>query len=249
MSAAFAHFGNMRELPLQDPTPGPRCARAQHFPNMDPAETELAAITNLFTLPRSLVDWRALLWGPVGFETHSSTGMGECNHRLRVCLLLMRQTPGSPGRGGPPKVPAPCSGAAAAPAMSGARVVGECRRSSTSPSMLKSRPLPRPKSPVYKDCKDYGDFASTEADPSAAQLASLKQVVASGSAPYADFSFFCLLLLRKQTFTSYQLNVATVEWSKREQPGPASCNWKVLRTSVLLRGWTPGPMPNTAGAL
>ena len=96
---------------------------------------------------------------------------------------------------------------------------------------------------LYKDCRDrFGDFPSPEADPSADQLASLKQVVASGSAPYADFSLFGphgLRLFRKQTFTAYQLNVATGEWTKREQPGPASYHawveaWKVLRTLLLL---------------
>eukprot|EP00439_Symbiodinium_sp_Y106_P037384 s2320_g4.t1 len=54
----------------------------------------------------------------------------------------------------------------------------------------------------------------------------------------------CLVLtacgfFRKQTFTAYQLNVATGEWTKQEQPGPASYHawveaWKVLRTSLLL---------------
>ena len=48
-----------------------------------------------------------------------------------------------------------------------------------------------------------------------------------------------LRLLRKQTFTSYTLNVATGEWSKKEQPGPSSYHswveaWKVYRTALLL---------------
>ncbi|CAE7597393.1 unnamed protein product, partial [Symbiodinium microadriaticum] len=81
---------------------------------------------------------------------------------------------------------------------------------------------------LYADYKaKFGDHPSAEADPSADQLASLKQVVAAGSVPYADFSLFGLRLLRKQTFTSYTLNVATGEWSKKEQPGPSSnlpCN-------------------------
>ncbi|CAE7663019.1 Eef2k, partial [Symbiodinium necroappetens] len=88
----------------------------------------------------------------------------------------------------------------------------------------------------------FGDHPSAEADPSADQLASLKQVVAAGSVPYADFSLFGphgLRLLRKQTFTSYTLNVATGEWSKKEQPGPSSYHswveaWKVYRTALLL---------------
>ena len=96
---------------------------------------------------------------------------------------------------------------------------------------------------LYQDYKTkFGDYPSPEADPSSDQLASLRQVVTAGSAPYADFSLFGphgLRLLRKQTFTSYTLNVATGEWSKKEQPGPASYHawveaWKVLRTALLL---------------
>ena len=96
---------------------------------------------------------------------------------------------------------------------------------------------------LYADYKaKFGDHPSAEADPSADQLASLKQVVAAGSVPYADFSLFGphgLRLLRKQTFTSYTLNVATGEWSKKEQPGPSSYHswveaWKVYRTALLL---------------
>ncbi|CAE7215243.1 Eef2k, partial [Symbiodinium sp. CCMP2456] len=49
---------------------------------------------------------------------------------------------------------------------------------------------------LYADYRaKYGDFLSPDADPSSDQLASLK----------------------KQTFTSYTLNVATGEWSKKEQ--------------------------------
>ena len=88
----------------------------------------------------------------------------------------------------------------------------------------------------------FGDFPGPDVDPSHEQLAALKQVLASGSPPFADFSVFGpygLRLLRKQSFTSYVLNVATGEWTKREQPGPGTFHswyqaWKVLRTALLL---------------
>ena len=162
----------------------------------------------------------------------------------RVALLLMGQQPDSPGTAGPPVVvPAPGPGAATAAALVGAR---KLKLSAVLDPTLDAEVSPLANTEVQKLYADYkakyGDFPSPEADPSADQLASIKQVVASGSAPYADFSLFGphgLRLLRKQTFTSYQLNAAMGEWTKREQPGPASYHnwmeaWKVLRTSLLL---------------
>ena len=88
----------------------------------------------------------------------------------------------------------------------------------------------------------FGDFPSPESDVSADQLGALRQVLQSGSVPFADFSVFGphgTRRLRKQTFTGYHLNVATGEWSKRELPGPGDFHswyqtWKCYRTGLLL---------------
>ena len=88
----------------------------------------------------------------------------------------------------------------------------------------------------------FGDFPSPESDVSADQLGALRQVLQSGSVPFADFSVFGphgTRRLRKQTFTGYRLNVATGEWSKRELPGPGDFHswyqtWKCYRTGLLL---------------
>ena len=88
----------------------------------------------------------------------------------------------------------------------------------------------------------YGDFPGSDNDPSPDQLSALRQVIAAGALPFACFTIFGphgQRLLRKQTFTGYQLNVATGEWSKREQPGPASYHawhrcWRVYRATMLL---------------
>ena len=90
--------------------------------------------------------------------------------------------------------------------------------------------------------KRYGDLPGADSDPSPDQLAGLHQVVKSGSVPYADFSIFGphgLRLLRRQMYTAYQLNAATGEWCKREQPGPPGFHdwyrcWKCFRCTMLL---------------
>ena len=88
----------------------------------------------------------------------------------------------------------------------------------------------------------FGDFPGADNDPSPDQLAALQQVLASGALPFACFTIFGphgQRLLRRQTFTGYQLNVATGEWSKKEQPGPSSYHmwhrcWRVYRAAMLL---------------
>ena len=162
----------------------------------------------------------------------------------RVALLRMGVAPDSPGGTGPPAPsPAPGPGPSTGDSPPGAR---KLKLSSVLDPTLDAEVTPLGQAEVQQLYQDYktkfGDYPSPEADPSADQLASLRQVVSAGSAPYADFSLFGphgLRLLRKQTFTSYTLNVATGEWSKKEQPGPASYHawveaWKVLRTALLL---------------
>ena len=70
----------------------------------------------------------------------------------------------------------------------------------------------------------------------------LRQVIAAGALPFACFTIFGphgQRLLRRQTFMGYQLNVATGEWAKREQPGPRSYHawhrcWRVCRAAMVL---------------
>lgn len=69
----------------------------------------------------------------------------------------------------------------------------------------------------------FGAHPAPEVDPSGDQLSALQQLIRAGALPYVDFSIwgpFGLRSLRKQVFTSYILNAATGEWSKREAPGP-----------------------------
>ena len=96
---------------------------------------------------------------------------------------------------------------------------------------------------MYEDYRTkFGDHPGSDSDPSSDQLAALKQVLASGAVPFACFTTWGphgQRLLRKQTFTGYQLNVASGEWSKKEQPGPSSFHawyrcWRVYRTALLL---------------
>ena len=164
----------------------------------------------------------------------------------RVALLRMGIPPDSVGTPGP-STPAPVAGPGA-PATGGQPGAGSRRLklSAVLDPTLDADVVSLGNLEIQKLYADYkakfGDHPSAEADPSADQLASLKQVVAAGSVPYADFSLFGphgLRLLRKQTFTSYTLNVATGEWSKKEQPGPSSYHswveaWKVYRTALLL---------------
>ena len=88
----------------------------------------------------------------------------------------------------------------------------------------------------------YGDYPTPESDVSLDQLSALRQVIATGTVPFADFSIFGpygTRRLRRQTFMAYHLNVATGEWSKKELPGPSDFHtwyqdWKCFRTGMLL---------------
>ena len=81
----------------------------------------------------------------------------------------------------------------------------------------------------------FGAHPAPEVDPSGDQLSALQQLIRAGALPYVAFSIwgpFGLRSLRKQVFTSYILNAATGEWSKREAPGPPNIlSWeKAFRT-------------------
>ena len=70
----------------------------------------------------------------------------------------------------------------------------------------------------------FGDRPAPDVDPTLDQLSALKQLVATGALPYVDMSLWGphgLRTLRKQVYTSHQLNAGTGEWTKKELPGPS----------------------------
>ena len=96
---------------------------------------------------------------------------------------------------------------------------------------------------MYRKYKvKFGDFPSSDVEPTTDQLSGLAQIIKSGNLPYTDFSIFGphgLRQLRRAVFTSYALNASTGEWSKRESPGPESIlQWercfKTFRVAMLL---------------
>ena len=169
----------------------------------------------------------------------------------RVCALRIGRIPDDPGAPGPP---APLAGAPPFPPVGGgANAPGQApattRRLKLSAILdptLDAEVVPMEnaeQAALYEAYKRrFGDFPGSDNDPSPDQLAALRQVLASGALPFACFTVFGphgQRLLRRQTFTGYQLNVATGEWSKREQPGPANYHqwhraWRVFRAAMLL---------------
>ena len=171
----------------------------------------------------------------------------------RVCLIRVGKPPDEVGQAAaipmvaPPGAPFPAvggqGGGTAAPAASTTR---RLKLSAILDPTLDAEIVPLPKEEIAKMYEDYrnkyGDHPSSDSDPSADQLAAMKQVLASGAVPFACFTTWGphgQRLLRKQTFTGYQLNVATGEWARKEQPGPASFHqwyrsWRVYRTALLL---------------
>lgn len=168
----------------------------------------------------------------------------------RVCLLRMGKTPDSPGDVGP-AIPGPLS--APFPPVGG----GALANAAATPSRrLKLSSILDPTldaeiqsleesevATMYERYRSkFGDFPSTEADVSKDQLSAIAQVLAAKAPPYADFSVFGphgLRMLRRQTFMSYQLNVSTGEWTRKELPGPSDFHswyrcWKCFRTAMLL---------------
>ena len=172
----------------------------------------------------------------------------------RVCFLRMVRDPDLPG-GAAPVAPAP-----GAPALgvvpgqpAGAR---KLKLAAVLDPTLDAEITPlsqREMSTMYDQYRTkFGDFPSPDADISPDQLSALAQVIRAGAAPFADFSIFGPYgqrLLRRQTFTSYQLSTATGEWQKREQPanatrytGRACCCWR----RRMQKDWM--PMENMSGA-
>eukprot|EP00435_Cladocopium_sp_Y103_P023871 s672_g5.t2 len=178
----------------------------------------------------------------------------------RVCHLRIGRQPDERGGGGqPPMAPAPhgapfppVGGNAQGGAMAGqagAQPPATTRKLKLSAILdptLDADIIPlstEEQARMYQSYRDrFGDFPNSDCDPSADQVAALRQVLAAGAVPFSCFTVFGPFgqrLLRKQTFTGFQLCVATGEWSKKELPGPSSYHswyqsWRVYRTAMLL---------------
>ena len=162
----------------------------------------------------------------------------------RVCFLRVGSTPDTPGAQGPaiPAVALPTPGGAPTGSASSRKL----KLSATLDPTLDADITPLLQSELKTMYEAYqGKFGaqpSPDSDISPDQLASLAQVLKAGATPFACFSIFGpfgLRMLRKQTFTAYQLSSATGEWQKKEQPGPANYHawhqcWRVYRTGMLL---------------
>lgn len=162
----------------------------------------------------------------------------------RVCFLRLGQAPDHLGGVAPaPPVAAPAAVGGGPPQQPGGR---KLKLSAVLDPTLDAevQVLPQPEvAAMYEDYKKkFGDYPTADSDISIDQLSALAQVVRAGAAPFACFSLFGPFgqrLLRRQTFTSYQLSTATGEWQKKEQPGPADYHawhqcYKVFRTGMLL---------------
>ena len=87
----------------------------------------------------------------------------------------------------------------------------------------------------------YGASPSPESEPTADQLAAVRQLVSSGASPYIDMAVYGpqgLRRLRKLTFASFSLN-SMGEWARKEMPGPPDWeSWsevfRCIRTTFLL---------------
>ena len=149
----------------------------------------------------------------------------------RVCLKRLGVTPDAPGATGLPTalavVPAGPTTAANPTAALGQSPTRKLKLSSVvDPTLdaeitqIESGEISR----LYQEYSaKYGACPAPEVDPTGDQLSALLQLIRAQAIPYVDLSIwgpFGLRSLRKQVFTSYILNAATGEWSKKEAPGP-----------------------------
>ena len=160
----------------------------------------------------------------------------------RVCCLLTGGIPDTPGA---PGVAAPTA-ATPAPGGSPASSARKLKLSAILDPTLDAEIMPMGQAEIAAAYEAYrvkfGDFPTNDSDISPDQLSALAQVIKAGAIRFTDLSIFGPYgqrLLRKQTFTAWQLSTATGEWQRREQPGPSDFHrwyeaWKVFRTGMLL---------------
>ena len=164
----------------------------------------------------------------------------------RICLLRVGKNPedqsGAPQlQPGVVSQPLPATGVGGPPSR-------RLKLAAVLDPTLDAEVVPIPQNELVAMYRDYsakfGDQPGPDYDPTPDQIAALAQVSQAGAVPYADFSIFGPFghrRLRKQAFTSYTLNAATGEWSKKEQPGPPGFHdWyqtgKTYRCTMLLLG-------------
>ena len=176
----------------------------------------------------------------------------------RVCLKRLGITPDAPGGTGLPTVmavvPAGPGGPPPTATPVGASPTRKLKLSSVLDPTLDAEIQqmdPPELARLYQEYKDkFGAHPAPEVDPTGDQLSGLQQVLKAGGLPYVDLSIwgpFGLRSLRKQVFTSFMLNAATGEWSKKESPGPPNGKGDSARSDALCScsklqmqsGWIP----------
>ena len=166
----------------------------------------------------------------------------------RVTFLRMKIIPDGPGGAGPPQ---PVVGASPLPQAGGTTGL---HSSPTRKLKLSSIVDPTLDAEIIhvgqeeiaemfsKYKAKYGDVPSADVEPSSDQISAIKQLLSSGGLPYIDMSIFgphAIRALRRSVFSSYTLNAATGEWSKKESPGPATIlqwekSYKTYKVAMLL---------------
>ncbi|CAL1165921.1 unnamed protein product, partial [Cladocopium goreaui] len=165
----------------------------------------------------------------------------------RVVFLRLKVNPDGPGGAGPPQ---PIVGAAPFPGTGGGQGPSSPTRklklSSIVDPTLDAEILQLGQEEIAEMFSKYkskfGDVPSADVEPSADQISAIKQLLTSGALPYIDMSIFgphAIRSLRRSVFSSYTLNAATGEWSKKESPGPATLqqwekSFKTYKVAMLL---------------
>ena len=162
----------------------------------------------------------------------------------RVCFLRAGATPDTPGHARAPVAAAVAPGAAQ-PAAIGSSAGRKLKLSAVVDQALDAEIQPMDHQEVTalfdKYRQMYGDVPATDAEPTADQLAGIRQLVQANATPYIDFAIFGphgMRLLRKLTFSANVLN-SQGEWTRREFPGPPNYEawhkiFRCMRTAFLL---------------
>eukprot|EP00434_Breviolum_minutum_P038994 symbB.v1.2.034605.t1/scaffold4499.1/size38882/7 len=159
----------------------------------------------------------------------------------RVCFRRVGATPDSPGMvaAAPAAVaqpPAPIAGTGTSRKPKMSAIVDQTLNAEVQP--LEHAEVTN----MYQSYQaKYGAAPSPESEPTADQLAAVRQLVSSGSSPYIDMAVYGpqgLRRLRKLTFASYSLN-SVGEWARKEMPGPPDWEswsevYRCIRTTFLL---------------
>ena len=162
----------------------------------------------------------------------------------RACFLRAGAAPDTPGHATPGGT-APIGPGAAQPAPIQSSAGRKLKLSAVVDQSLDAEIQPMDHQEVTalfdKYRQTYGDVPATDAEPTADQLAGIRQLIQSNATPYIDFAIFGphgMRLLRKLTFSANVLN-SQGEWTRREFPGPPNFEawhkiFRCMRTAFLL---------------